>query len=312
MRADLDTLRIHDLPADERAEVVQDLSRAQRRVEAIITALGQLASGQLARAEDRETIDVAGLLDRVARENARAGGAVDIEVEADDDLGTICGWPGGLRLAVDNLVRNAITHGRASRIVLAAPTDRLAACARPLRCQRRVMTWIPARQPSNSTAVEIEATTTKLGATPADVSLRSSIPSTMVHTHTTTPVGISEYGRRQPSESTQPARAPDTNGHAVSAIPPRSRPSSWLRRPMVANTIRQTTSVASAVRAGRAGSELPIGIGHHIQFQWHGGLFVTRGDSGLKLCGSTLEEGTDGVIAVGEPRVEPEVVENER
>lgn len=120
MRADLDTLRIHDLPADERAEVVQDLSRAQRRVEAIITALGQLASGQLARAEDRETIDVAELLDRVARENARARGALDIEVEADDDLGTIWGWPGGLRLAVDNLVRNAITHGRASRIVLSA------------------------------------------------------------------------------------------------------------------------------------------------------------------------------------------------
>jgi two-component system sensor histidine kinase PrrB len=120
MRADLDTLRIHDLPADERAEVVQDLSRAQRRVEAIITALGQLASGQLAQAEDRELIDVADMLDRVARENMRTAGDVDIVVEAADDLGSIWGWPGGLRLAVDNLVRNAVTHGRASRIVLAA------------------------------------------------------------------------------------------------------------------------------------------------------------------------------------------------
>lgn len=120
MRADIDTLRIHNLPADERDEVVQDLSRAQRRVEAIITALGQLASGQLARTEDRELIDVAELLDRVARENPRARGAVEIEVQADDDLGTIWGWPGGLRLAVDNLLRNAIAHGRASRIVLAA------------------------------------------------------------------------------------------------------------------------------------------------------------------------------------------------
>ena len=54
MRADLDTLRIHDLPEEERDEVVADLSRAQRRVEAIITALGQLASGQLAQAEDRD------------------------------------------------------------------------------------------------------------------------------------------------------------------------------------------------------------------------------------------------------------------
>ena len=51
------------------------------------------------------------MLDRVARENMRAAAAVEIVVEADDDLGTIWGWPGGLRLAVDNLVRNAITHG---------------------------------------------------------------------------------------------------------------------------------------------------------------------------------------------------------
>lgn len=118
MRADLDTLRIHDLPAEERAEVVGDLSRAQRRVEAIITALGQLASGQLAQAEDRELIDVTDMLDRVARENMRTSG-VDIVVQA-EDLGAIWGWPGGLRLAVDNLVRNAVTHGEASRVVLAA------------------------------------------------------------------------------------------------------------------------------------------------------------------------------------------------
>ncbi len=120
MRADLDTLRIHDLPAEERQEVVADLSRAQRRVEAIITALGQLASGQLAQVEDREPIDIADMLDRVARENMRLNTGVEIVVEAQDDLEPIWGWPSGLRLAVDNLVRNAITHGQATRIVLEA------------------------------------------------------------------------------------------------------------------------------------------------------------------------------------------------
>lgn len=119
MRADLDTLRIHDLPAEERAEVVADLSRAQRRVEATITALGQLASGQLAQAEDREVIDVDELLDRVARENSRSAVAAEISVES-EGRGTILGWPTGLRLAVDNLVRNAVTHGHATRIVLSA------------------------------------------------------------------------------------------------------------------------------------------------------------------------------------------------
>jgi signal transduction histidine kinase len=44
---------------------------------------------------------------------------VEVVVEADDDLGTIWGWPDGLRLAVDNLVRNAVTHGPATRVVLA-------------------------------------------------------------------------------------------------------------------------------------------------------------------------------------------------
>lgn len=116
MRADLDTLRIHNLPDEERDEVVADLLRAQLRVEATITALGQLASGQLARAEDREPIDVTDLLDRVARENLRS--TVELTVEADDDLGTVWGWPGGLRLAVDNLVRNAATHGGAEHVVL--------------------------------------------------------------------------------------------------------------------------------------------------------------------------------------------------
>jgi two-component system sensor histidine kinase PrrB len=119
MRADLDTLRIHDLPADELEEVVGDLARAQRRVEAIITALGQLASGQLAQAEDRELIDVTDMLDRVARENDRAGD-LRIVVQSDEEIGAIWGWSGGLRLAVDNLVRNAIGHGGATTIVLAA------------------------------------------------------------------------------------------------------------------------------------------------------------------------------------------------
>ncbi|RDH80399.1 sensor histidine kinase [Mycolicibacterium moriokaense] len=118
MRADLDTLRIHNLPEEERDEVVSDLSRAQRRVEAIITALGQLASGELAQAEDREIIDVTDLLDRVARENMRPGGPVEVVLDADENLGTIWGWPSGLRLAVENLVRNAVTHGPATRILL--------------------------------------------------------------------------------------------------------------------------------------------------------------------------------------------------
>jgi len=55
----------------------------------------------------------------VSRGRTPRGSAVEIVVDA-DDIGFIWGWPGGLRLAVDNLVRNAIAHGAATRITLTA------------------------------------------------------------------------------------------------------------------------------------------------------------------------------------------------
>ena len=68
------------------------------------------------------------MLDRVARENTRARrGVDDRSSRPPTTLGVVWGWPGGLRLAVDNLVRNAVTHGGATRIVLrrarARPTE---------------------------------------------------------------------------------------------------------------------------------------------------------------------------------------------
>jgi hypothetical protein len=65
----------------------------------------------------------------------------------------------------------------------------------------------------------------KLGATEADVSLRSTIPTTTVHNHTTTPVGTSAAGRRHARDSSQPAAVPAKKGHAVSAIPETVSPS---------------------------------------------------------------------------------------
>ena len=49
----------------------------------------------------------------------------------------------------------------------------------------------------------------------------------------------------------------------------------------VQNTMTQTMSVARAISAGRVRSLLSIGIGHHIEFDWHDVGFVTRGEPGL-------------------------------
>src|ERR1043165_1051311 len=101
----------------------------------------------------------------------------------------------------------------------------------------------------------------KLTATPAEVSLRSTMPTTTVLIHTTIPVGANDVGRCQPRESNQPTTVPVRNGHAVSATPATVRPSAWLRRPMVQNTTTQMRSTRKAVPLARR-------IGHHIQYQW--------------------------------------------
>jgi len=119
MRTDLDMLRTHQLPQRDLDEIVGDLIRTQRRVESTVTALGQLAAGELMRPEDRISFDVTELLDRVARECARTDPNVRVTIRGDEPI-YVTGWPDGIRLAVDNLIRNAITHGRATEIELSA------------------------------------------------------------------------------------------------------------------------------------------------------------------------------------------------
>jgi hypothetical protein len=112
---------------------------------------------------------------------------------------------------------------------------------------------IAARQPINSSAVTDDATATKLAATPAEVALRSNIPTTTVHSHTTTPVGATAVGRRQAREASHPSAVPVRNGHAVVATPATLNPSSWLRRPTAQNTKTHATSTPShtGARVGR-------------------------------------------------------------
>jgi hypothetical protein len=65
--------------------------------------------------------------------------------------------------------------------------------------------------------VATDATMTKLTATPAEVALRASILTTMVHNQTTTPVGTTAVGRRHARAASHPTAVPIRNGQAVSA-----------------------------------------------------------------------------------------------
>ena len=116
----------------------------------------------------------------------------------------------------------------------------------------RARTLATARQPSSSIAVDSEATTMKLGAVPAEVALRNSIPITTVHTQTATPGG-DQRCRAPPAarRCSQPTAVPARNGHAVSATPATVSPSAWLRLPIAQNTSTQTTSATSATARPR-------------------------------------------------------------
>jgi signal transduction histidine kinase len=126
MRTDLEVLRDHpDLP--ERDEVLAEVLRAQERVESTLTALGQLAAGDLPDDADAGSgVVVADLLRLAAEDARRAYPTLLIRVEAAGEgrgEDAVPGSPEGLRMALANAVTNAVRHGRAQRVWLRADVD---------------------------------------------------------------------------------------------------------------------------------------------------------------------------------------------
>ena len=117
MRTDLDVLRAHsDLPVAERADVLASLAAAQSRVETTLTALGQLAGGDLADVSRFADVDLGDLLSRAVTDTRRTAGAIPLTLVLPAEEVRVRGWEAGLRLAVDNLLSNAVRHARPTRI----------------------------------------------------------------------------------------------------------------------------------------------------------------------------------------------------
>lgn len=121
MRTDLEVLGLQP-DEQERRQVVVDLLRSQARLQDTLTALGQLASGELTGGAGHVTVDLTEVLHRVAEEARRTAPGVDVRV-LDGPPVLVRGWPAGLRLAVDNLVANAVRHGPATRVLLTVTRD---------------------------------------------------------------------------------------------------------------------------------------------------------------------------------------------
>ncbi|MFC4604478.1 sensor histidine kinase [Rhodococcus kronopolitis] len=123
MRTNLEVATTLDLPAATRNEILTDALRTERRVEATLHALERLAAGELSSGADFVQFELAELLDRAVQDAARTHRGVDIRLDVPGTL-TVTGLPAGLRLAVDNAISNAVRHGGAGVVEVAARDGR--------------------------------------------------------------------------------------------------------------------------------------------------------------------------------------------
>jgi len=119
MRTDLEVLTTLDLSDEQRAEILADLARTQGRLEATLTALERLASGELSSEKDHIDLDLTELCDLAAEDAQRLYPGLSVTVDAPPGL-VVRGLPVGLRLALDNAITNAFRHGKARHVVIGA------------------------------------------------------------------------------------------------------------------------------------------------------------------------------------------------
>lgn len=117
MRTDLSVMTAHpELSTSDRDEVLRSLDHARDRLEATLRGLEQLARGDLHDATTHRPVDLADLVLRAGADLTRARPAVTVDCHLPETDVVIGGWETGLRLALDNLLTNAVRHGRASRV----------------------------------------------------------------------------------------------------------------------------------------------------------------------------------------------------
>ncbi|MGW3208174.1 sensor histidine kinase [Streptomyces sp. NPDC001135] len=115
MGTNLDILADHPgLPAPDRAEVLTDLRREHTRLLGLLVMLRELGRGDLVEAEAFGPVDLADVAEAAVAEARRRAPDAEITLDAAPGL-TVHGWEPGLRLLLDNLLGNALAHGRDAR-----------------------------------------------------------------------------------------------------------------------------------------------------------------------------------------------------
>ena len=112
MGTNLEILAEHpDLSPADRAEVLADLRAEHARLQDLLAALRALAQGDLVEQDAFGPVDLAELVEASVRE---ARTPVAFRTQPGD--WRIHGWEPGLRMAVDNLLTNALVHGQGKNV----------------------------------------------------------------------------------------------------------------------------------------------------------------------------------------------------
>jgi signal transduction histidine kinase len=131
---DLETLRRNpNLPTEQRAIMLDAMSREHARVAGLLAGLQALARGDTGTLPEVGSVDLGDLVQDAVYRARRRHGATTYELEATvaADV-TVTGWPAGLKTAVDNLLDNAALHGRPAgtvRVALTQPEGHVVAIA---------------------------------------------------------------------------------------------------------------------------------------------------------------------------------------
>ena len=111
MRTNLEVLARSPNLSSREERVLADVTREQARLLALLEGLQRLARGDAAEAVPRERLNLADVVD-AAVANARVRYPQSTIAFAGPDEALLDGWPDGIRVLVENLLDNAVRHGR--------------------------------------------------------------------------------------------------------------------------------------------------------------------------------------------------------
>ncbi|MFE0703999.1 sensor histidine kinase [Streptomyces sp. NPDC058872] len=112
MRTNVDILTSHpDLPPEEKNEVLEDLTREHERLLGLLMMLREMGRGDLVETEAFGPVDLGDVVEASVADLRRRRPDASIEL-AGEAVPALHGWEPGLRTVIDNLLANAVLHGR--------------------------------------------------------------------------------------------------------------------------------------------------------------------------------------------------------